>query len=82
VIEAMEALDIRVSDLAIQAILRSACGRGSVGRASPCQGEGRGFESRRPLDSTTFARGGLGIGVYASFPCERLGQPRHPQSSD
>src|SRR4051794_27252908 len=28
---------------------RNACGRGSVGRASPCQGEGRGFESRRPL---------------------------------
>ena len=26
-----------------------ACGRGSVGRASPCQGEGRGFESRLPL---------------------------------
>jgi hypothetical protein len=26
-----------------------ACGRGSAGRASPCQGEGRGFESRRPL---------------------------------
>jgi hypothetical protein len=26
-------------------------GRGSVGRASPCQGEGRGFESRRPLGS-------------------------------
>src|SRR5262249_4350615 len=25
-------------------------GRGSVGRASPCQGEGRGFESRRPLE--------------------------------
>src|SRR5689334_24295565 len=25
-------------------------GRGSVGRASPCQGEGREFESRRPLD--------------------------------
>ncbi len=25
------------------------CGRGSVGRASPCQGEGREFESRRPL---------------------------------
>src|SRR3954464_13224637 len=24
-------------------------GRGSAGRASPCQGEGRGFESRRPL---------------------------------
>ena len=27
------------------------CGRGSVGRASPCQGEGREFESRRPLGS-------------------------------
>jgi hypothetical protein len=25
------------------------CGRGSVGRTSPCQGEGRGFESHRPL---------------------------------
>ena len=24
-------------------------GCGSVGRASPCQGEGRGFESRHPL---------------------------------
>jgi hypothetical protein len=29
----------------------AARGRGSVGRASPCQGEGRGFESRRPLGS-------------------------------
>ena len=25
------------------------CGSGSVGRAPPCQGEGRGFESRLPL---------------------------------
>ena len=25
------------------------CGRSAVGSASPCQGEGRGFESRRPL---------------------------------
>jgi hypothetical protein len=25
------------------------CGCSSVGRASPCQGEGRGFESRHPL---------------------------------
>src|SRR6266540_4999882 len=31
------------------AILDASRGRGSVGRASPCQGEGRGFESRRPL---------------------------------
>src|SRR5204863_4896139 len=26
-------------------------GRGSAGRAPPCQGGGRGFESRRPLQS-------------------------------
>ena len=26
-------------------------GRGSAGRAQPCQGWGRGFESRRPLKS-------------------------------
>jgi hypothetical protein len=25
------------------------CGRSAAGSASPCQGEGRGFESRRPL---------------------------------
>lgn len=35
------------------------CGRGSVGRASPCQGEGRGFESRRPL--------GEGLSTYPHF---------------
>ena len=34
---------------------RGACGRGSVGRASPCQGEGRGFESRRPLGEGLFS---------------------------
>ena len=28
----------------------AACGRSAVGSASPCQGEGRGFESRRPLE--------------------------------
>src|ERR1700749_4397902 len=31
-------------------------GRGSVGRASPCQGEGRGFESRRPLGDARHRR--------------------------
>lgn len=25
------------------------CGCSSIGRTSPCQGEGRGFESHRPL---------------------------------
>ena len=29
------------------------CGHGSAGRASPCQGEGRGFESRCPLHVNT-----------------------------
>ena len=31
-------------------------GRGSAGRASPCQGEGRGFESRRPLGTSGAGR--------------------------
>jgi hypothetical protein len=31
-------------------------GCGSVGRASPCQGEGRGFESRHPLPVLTALR--------------------------
>jgi len=31
-------------------------GRGSAGRASPCQGEGRGFESRRPLQRSCRSR--------------------------
>jgi hypothetical protein len=31
------------------AIVLASRGCGSVGRASPCQGEGRGFESRHPL---------------------------------
>src|SRR5215813_5683102 len=33
----------------VHLVPEGSCGRGSVGRASPCQGEGRGFESRRPL---------------------------------
>ena len=31
-------------------------GRSAAGRASPCQGEGRGFESRRPLESSDLER--------------------------
>ena len=37
--------------------LAGSCGRGSAGRASPCQGEGRGFESRRPLHTFAQVRG-------------------------
>ena len=32
---------------------RYPCGRGSAGRARPCQGRGRGFEPRRPLHDRT-----------------------------
>src|SRR5580765_5759091 len=32
------------------------CGNSSVGRAQPCQGWGRGFESRFPLHFLLFAR--------------------------
>jgi hypothetical protein len=39
------------------------CGRSSIGRASPCQGEGRGFETRRPLQNDfsagSFTRSGF-----------------------
>ena len=31
------------------------CGHGSVGRAPPCQGGGRGFESRRSLEEAGVA---------------------------
>src|SRR3954452_13782745 len=41
-------------------------GRGSVGRASPCQGEGRGFESRRPLQNSCFGGGSLASGLRQS----------------
>ena len=46
-------------------------GRGSVGRASPCQGEGRGFESRRPLQ---YVNPGLMPGVLfcRSVSCRGL----------
>ena len=43
-----------------------ACGRSAAGSASPCQGEGRGFESRRPLCAAHHA-GSLHGRVSASF---------------
>ena len=47
--------------------LRLESGRGSVGRMSPCQGEGRGFESHRPLLKPTE------MGV---FDCKGVGPVR------
>jgi hypothetical protein len=43
-------------------------GRGSAGRASPCQGEGRGFESRRPLHSEDPLNEGVFVVFRASPP--------------
>jgi hypothetical protein len=43
-------------------------GRGSAGRASPCQGEGRGFESRRPLHSEDPLNEGVFVVFGASPP--------------
>jgi hypothetical protein len=39
-----------------------ACGCSAVGSASPCQGEGRGFESRHPLE------GAYGINPAVEWP--------------
>ncbi len=41
---------------------RCTCGRSAAGSASPCQGEGRGFESRRPLGGTSGPAGPPGPG--------------------
>ena len=47
------------------------CGRSSVGRASPCQGEGRRFESGRPLR-------GNGAPDFASGALFRMMREHHP----
>ena len=64
---------------------RKTCGRGSVGRASPCQGEGRGFESRRPLgEGLKTARpalrrwGGREARQRTANPCTRVQIPFPP----
>ena len=43
------------------------CGRSAAGSASPCQGEGRGFESRRPLGEV------VAIGPCSGGVAERRG---------
>ena len=55
-----------------------ACGRGSVGRASPCQGEGRGFESRRPLGGAGFRPAGPRSARF--FGCPRPWVPFHREN--
>src|SRR5438105_13274349 len=60
-------------------------GRGSVGRASPCQGEGRGFESRRPLWKVRMPLRHAPCGGVAEWlrqgpakPCTRVRFPSPP----
>src|SRR3954452_21268732 len=63
-------------------------GRGSVGRASPCQGEGRGFESRRPLGTSGAGRetgarvrwSGREAGQRPAKPSTRVQIPSPPRS--
>ncbi len=43
------------------------CGNSSVGRAQPCQGWGRGFETRFPPNSFNIPCAGGEIGIHASL---------------
>ena len=63
------------------------CGRSSVGRASPCQGEGRRFETGRPLGGVILHRlstvrpaawpSGLGKGLQIPVPRFDSGRRLH-----
>jgi hypothetical protein len=58
VAELADALDLGSSAFGVGVRLPSPapiCGRSSVGRAQPCQGWGREFESRRPLQKIILA---------------------------
>ena len=73
------------ADREIQA-RKAQCGRGSAGRASPCQGEGRGFESRRPLGEG-LVRGrffnrwsGREARQRTANPCTRVQIPSPPRA--
>ena len=52
--------------------LAPARGRGSAGRAQPCQGWGRGFESRRPLHRLSMKVGPEGPQARTGRPSLRL----------
>ena len=63
---------------------RRACGRSAVGSASPCQGEGRGFESRRPLGGgpveASFRWSGREARQRPAKPCTRVQIPSPPRT--
>ena len=59
------------------------CGHGSAGRASPCQGEGRGFESRCPLHEMTAVDSSAAFSLFRSEESSlkrRLPKPRESTS--
>ena len=51
------------------------CGNSSVGRAQPCQGWGREFESRFPLSESATYRNGVADFLFAYSDKTRLKQP-------
>jgi hypothetical protein len=55
------------------------CGRSAVGSASPCQGEGRGFESRRPLGGQP-RWSGREARQRPAKPCTRVQIPSPPRT--
>ena len=59
-----------------------ACGCSAVGSASPCQGEGRGFESRHPLEGARGINPDGGVGRVVrqrpAKPCTRVRFPSPP----
>ena len=66
------------------AIPPEACGCSAVGSASPCQGEGRGFESRHPLEGATASDprwSGRVVRQRPAKPCTRVRFPSPPPDS-
>ena len=64
-------------------VLPRSRGRSAVGSASPCQGEGRGFESRRPLERPVgfFWWSGREARQRTANPCTRVQIPSPPRKS-
>ncbi len=61
------------------------CGRSAAGSASPCQGEGRGFESRRPLARSPNGDSrwrGREARQRPAKPCTRVQIPSPPRKID